>query len=162
MTPSKAAGGYAITAARLDDAACIANLFQSAVADGGGAGWSAEAVRSTLAGNGFGFIANSKDGAPVGAALAHIAADEAELINIAVLPDRRGHGCARQLLEKVIAQACAGNAKKLLLEASVENTAALNLYRSFGFKSAGLRKGYYKRGDRSVDAEIMSVAICSF
>ena len=42
--------------------------------------------------------------------------------------------------------------RKIFLEVSVENTKAINFYLKNGFKKIGIRKAYYKRNKKKVDA----------
>ncbi len=70
--------------------------------------------------------------------------DEAELMNIAVLPDFQRMRFASTLLEICIKEAKALNADKMMLEVRKSNTAAISLYRKFGFINVGTRKNYYK------------------
>ena len=76
---------------------------------------------------------------------------EVELLLLAVDPQHRRRGYARQLLEDLAAYARDRNAERLLLEMRDGNPAE-HLYRQFGFEAVGARKNYYKlaegqRGD---------------
>jgi len=74
--------------------------------------------------------------------------DQAELINIGTQTKHRGQGVAKQLLAYAINNL---QFKKMFLEVSTNNVAAINLYLSVGFKEISRRKKYY--GD--YDAIIM-------
>jgi ribosomal-protein-alanine N-acetyltransferase len=67
------------------------------------------------------------------------AADESEILNLAVDPQFRRRGVARQLVEQVLESA--GGA--LFLEVRESNHAARKLYESMGFQVIALRKNYY-------------------
>jgi ribosomal protein S18 acetylase RimI-like enzyme len=56
--------------------------------------------------------------------------------DLAVLPEHRGTGIGRQLLEAVAARARALGCCKLTLEVQENNTRARRLYESFGFRQA--------------------------
>jgi ribosomal-protein-alanine N-acetyltransferase len=74
------------------------------------------------------------------------------LMNVAVEPDRRREGTARALLERLFEDADKPG-EQYTLEVRPSNAAAIALYERFGFKRAGLRKGYYH--DNKEDALIM-------
>ncbi|MBR2933730.1 MAG: ribosomal protein S18-alanine N-acetyltransferase, partial [Clostridia bacterium] len=77
-----------------------------------------------------------------------------ELINIAVSPAHKKRGVGRALMKDCINRAKKANADRLLLEVRPSNAAAIGLYRAFGFKDDGVRKGYYADGE---DALLMSL-----
>lgn len=68
---------------------------------------------------------------------------EVELLLLAVDPQHRRRGFARQLLEDLAVFARGRNAERLLLEMRDGNPAE-HLYRQFGFDVIGTRKNYYK------------------
>jgi ribosomal-protein-alanine N-acetyltransferase len=72
--------------------------------------------------------------------------DEAELLLIAVDPDRQGRGAGNALLQHFIANARAGGAHRLHLEVRDGNP-ALEIYRAAGFIPAGRRRNYYRGPD---------------
>lgn len=92
----------------------------------------------------FACVAGSGPGdRPSGMALIRVAADEAELLTIGVVPDSRRRGIANGLLIELAAAAAARGAMRLFLEVSVANAAALALYRDRGFEEVGRRRRYY-------------------
>lgn len=93
-------------------------------------------------------------------AMLGIAADEADLMTIAVLPDFRGRGYGLALAQALIAEAGARGVKRVALEVSKGNRPAIELYRKLGFAAAGERKNYYPAGAfGSRDALIMTLEI---
>jgi ribosomal-protein-alanine N-acetyltransferase len=117
--------------------------------------WSPFTVRQVLAMPGaFGLLAvppassaAAVEPNPFGFALARRAADECELLSLAVLPARRGTGIGRLLLDAVIARAQTGGAGSVFLEVAEDNAIAQALYRHAGFRPVGRRPGYYRRPD---------------
>jgi ribosomal-protein-alanine N-acetyltransferase len=87
------------------------------------------------------------DGHDAGLALCRVAADEAELLTIAVRPAQRRKGAARHLLAAVIDHVRRSGARTLFLEVGVDNPAARSLYESQGFRAVGERRAYYRRGE---------------
>jgi ribosomal-protein-alanine N-acetyltransferase len=88
--------------------------------------------------------------------ISRVAADEAELLTLAVDLVHRRQGLARALLGACIANLKLCGAKQLLLEVEAGNQAAEALYRGFGAKAVGRRPGYYEHG---ADAAIFSLAL---
>lgn len=81
--------------------------------------------------------------AAIGFALTRRIVDEAELMLVAVLPERRGDGFGRQLVDGAMAAARARGARRMFLEVRDGNASALRLYESLGFTVAGRRLNYY-------------------
>ncbi|CAA7614058.1 Acetyltransferase [Candidatus Terasakiella magnetica] len=80
---------------------------------------------------------------PAGLVLWRQAADEAEILTLAVLPPWRRQKLGGRLLRFAMDCVQAGGAGIMFLEAAADNTAALALYEGHGFNRVGLRKGYY-------------------
>ena len=143
-----------VVEAGVAEAPVLSTLYEAAF----GEAWAADQLAQLLAGPGvFALIALDEAGEPAGYALGRVAADEAELLSIALLPGRRRRGGGRRLLDAVIGRCAAAGAAALFLEVATDNAAALALYRGAGFESAGIRKGYYKAGAAAVDAIVMKL-----
>lgn len=82
-----------------------------------------------------------------------IAADQAEVLTVGVVPSAQRRGLARQMLAALYAEAIRRGARELFLEVRIDNTPAINLYESEGFARIGRRRGYYDNG--RVDAITM-------
>ena len=70
----------------------------------------------------------------------------ARVISLAVLPEHRLRGIARELMNWMQSRAAGWGAKKLALEVGVANVPALNLYLHFGFVIEGTVPDYYGKG----------------
>ncbi len=70
--------------------------------------------------------------------------EEAQILNVAVSPGRRGAGIARMLLRQAIRLALEKGAETLALEVRASNSAAISLYHQLGFTDAGIRIKYYE------------------
>ena len=81
--------------------------------------------------------------------------DEAEILTLAVSPDRRGCGIGRRLVEAGAVNLTRLGVVSLSLEVACDNVAALALYQKTGFQPAGRRKAYYRRAGGAVDAVVM-------
>lgn len=113
--------------------------------------WSAAAMADVLASPGaFACVAvpvNSSDAAPAGFALARLAADEAELLSLGVIPSARRRGIGQALLDDVIRSASRLKARALFLEVAESNDPARLLYAAKGFSAVGRRPDYYQRAN---------------
>ncbi len=89
------------------------------------------------------------------------AADEAEILSIAVDPSARLRTIATALLGAAERELTA-QTQKLFLEVSVDNAPALALYERAGFIPVGRRRGYYQSvGDLAADAIVMTKDIAT-
>ena len=121
------------------DAAALAALHASAFPSGDA--WGEVALRQMLALSGtWGLVGEG------GFLLARIAADEAELLTVAVAPAARRQGVARALVGWACAQARALGAAAMFLEVAEANHPARALYAALGFAPAGRRPHYYGEG----------------
>ena len=74
------------------------------------------------------------------------AADEAELLRVAVAPAARGRRVALRLVEAGLARLLADGVRSCFLEVRPENRPARALYRALGFRETGRRPRYYADG----------------
>ncbi len=81
----------------------------------------------------------------VGFTLSRQAADEEELLLIAVMPQARGNGVGKALMQRFIASAASRGSTRLFLEMR-EGNPAQALYERHGFTLAGRRRDYYRSG----------------
>ena len=124
----------------------LAELHRAAFAEP----WSAAALAQLLVMPGaFAWLA-TRAGRPAGFVLARAAAEEAEILTLAVVPEARRCGIGRALVGAVAGDARARGAGRLHLEVAEDNEAGLALYRACGFSIAGRRRNYYvkKSGNR--------------
>ena len=82
-----------------------------------------------------------------GFAAFHQVLDEADLRNLAVLPEHRRRGVGRALIEAACHRLREAGAKRLFLEVRVSNEAARSLYHALGFVLHSRRKDYYRDPD---------------
>lgn len=117
--------------------------------------WSEGAFRDTLSEPSVFVI--DVDG---GFALGRVVLDEAELLTLAVRPDRRRRGLGQGLLQGFETSSARSGAISAFLEVSEDNAPARALYEKCGWTEAGRRKLYYPRaGGRAADALILRKAI---
>lgn len=89
--------------------------------------------------------------------IGRVIADEAELLTVAVHPNRQRHGIGRGLVEQFLDEAAARGARTAFLEVGQRNKAARALYTDMGFTETGRRKDYYRTPEGgAVDALTLS------
>ena len=102
--------------------------------------WSAEAVAALLATPGtFAMMAEGGDGF----IMVRTAADETELLTLAVTPAARRRGIATALVLGAAERAAEVGAGVMFLEVGAANLPAISLYNRLGFAAVGHRKAYY-------------------
>jgi ribosomal-protein-alanine N-acetyltransferase len=79
--------------------------------------------------------------------------DEAHITSVTVAKHARSRGYGRALTEFLLDRAVAARARMATLEVRASNVTAQKLYLSMGFRSVGVRKGYYPRSGE--DAVVM-------
>lgn len=113
--------------------------------------WSADEITALLDAPGVILVARSE-----GFALIRVAAGEAELLTLAVVPRARRRGLGRALLAEAEARAAAAGAAEIFLEVTEDNAAARALYAAAGYTQAGRRQGYFALpGGGRVDALVL-------
>jgi ribosomal-protein-alanine acetyltransferase len=135
--------------ARVTDAAVLAAIEANVFPDA----WSVDAFRESLRSPQTRVTVADDGGDIIGYAVLFVAADEAELANIAVIAEARGRGIGRRLLEAALDNASAAGAGAIYLEVRASNTPAQRLYEQAGFVRIGERRGYYRDPDE--DAWVM-------
>ena len=135
-----------------DDLDRIMAVMDAAFDPDFGEAWSRRQVGDALVMPNTHYLLAAADGGPcaegsqaAGFALSRGAADEEELLLIAVDPEHRGRRIGSALLERFIAEARARGAVRLFLEMREGNPAG-SLYRRYGFATVGRRRDYYRRG----------------
>jgi len=81
--------------------------------------------------------------------------NECHILNVAVHPEMRGIGLAKQLLKWLIVPE---NGDEYYLEVRRTNVEAIGLYEKFGFEIIGTRPKYYQNGE---DALVMMRQVCN-
>lgn len=106
--------------------------------------WSRDDFTACLYSDAFDFTVARRDKAVAGYCVSSAAADEGEVLSIAVGCDFRRAGIGRSLLDEAVRKmACAG-AKIIYLEVRESNAPAIALYTSAGFEPVGRRRKYYQ------------------
>lgn len=131
---------------------CAAELAEIAASSDFCAKWSGADFESEID-NKFARIYTALCGKEiVGFAAFRLCAEEGELTNFAVKAQYRRRGIGSMLLAKGIKSALSEGVKKITLEVSEKNSAAIALYEKFKFKTVSVRKKFY---NNSQDALLM-------
>lgn len=123
--------------------------------------WSRKSFEAELVGNRFSrvlLIPHPGDGLEtkvIGYICIWIIFEELRFLNIAVHPDFRRQGLARQLIDEALGLGREAGCCRGMLEVRESNTAAKNLYESFQFHAYATRKSYYTNPNE--DAILMAL-----
>jgi [ribosomal protein S18]-alanine N-acetyltransferase len=129
-----------IESAALEDAEAIAILHEKEMPPG----WTAAGIAMSL-GNANRIVLKAHDGGAIeGFVILQFAADEAEILTLAVAEERRRQGAASLLLEAILSACEEKSVSSIYLEVAEGNEPAVQLYRKFGFKIIASRKNYYQ------------------
>ena len=91
-------------------------------------------------------LANEED-RPAGFVVFRTAADEGEILTLAVAPSHRRRGIGAALVFSALEAMEKSGARRVFLEVAADNAPAIALYEGCGFSRAGSRKAYYERPD---------------
>lgn len=96
------------------------------------------------------------DGARIdGFIMSRLAADEAEILSVAVKAERRRRGLARVLLDIHLRRLGSLGITAVFLEVEETNAAARRLYSGARFREVGRREGYYAGRDGTASALVL-------
>ena len=99
------------------------------------------------------FLVALHDGAVVGYGGLCAYPDEAFVQTLAVAPEVQGEGLGGLLLQALLDEAARRRKTTVSLEVRADNAPAQRLYERFGFRPAGVRRGYYQPS--GTDAVVM-------
>ena len=134
-----ARGEPVLAEATSHDAAAIAALHSASFRRG----WSEQEVESLLTDRRV-IAHRAMTGSKLaGFIMSRLAADEAEILSVAVAGRRRGRGLARSLLNLHLGRLAAMRVRTVFLEVNEYNTAAIRLYDRAGFHEVSRRPNYY-------------------
>jgi [ribosomal protein S18]-alanine N-acetyltransferase len=102
------------------------------------------------------YLVSEQDGAVVGYAGLLVAAQQADVLTLAVACEHWGQGTGSALLEALLAEARRRGCTEVFLEVRTDNLRAQRLYRRYGFAEIGVRRGYYQPS--GADALVMRLA----
>jgi [ribosomal protein S18]-alanine N-acetyltransferase len=132
-------GAPMVSEATAGDAASIANLHAASFRRG----WSEQEVEGLLLAHNVVTHRAMIGGKLAGFIMARLAADEAEILSVAVARTRQGRGLARSLLDLHLRRLAGLGARAVFLEVDENNRPAIRLYDRAGFREVSRRANYY-------------------
>jgi len=137
------AGGRSLRAMTADDLDAVLSLEHALF---GEEAWSRRMLEAELTAqpNSRYYLVASDDGVITAYAGLMVAGVQADVLTLAVAPDRWGRGTGTALLEALLDEAARRGCTEVFLEVRTDNDRAQRLYRSHGFTQIGVRKGYYQ------------------
>jgi [ribosomal protein S18]-alanine N-acetyltransferase len=111
-----------------------------------GEAWSASQCASMLSLPSCHFLVVREAQKVVGFAIWRVVVDEAELLLIAIDPERHSQGIGSALLTHVVTESALSGVQKLHVEVRSDNDAR-TFYSNRGFIEVGVRPNYYRRKD---------------
>ena len=115
--------------------------------------WSFTTWEDELGGRLSHYIAVEQAGIPVAYGGFWLVAGEAQVMRLAVTPEKRGQKLGLFLVDAMLQEAKKLSATEMTLEVRAGNEPALHTYRHLGFVSCGRRPHYYE--DNGEDAILM-------
>ena len=82
----------------------------------------------------------------IGYIYASFVLDEAEIGNICIVPECRGQGVGRSLIDSMLSDLKSRGVCKVFLEVESDNESAIRLYERLGFVNYNQRRDYYGPG----------------
>lgn len=109
--------------------------------------WSFQMLASSFGTETFSGVLAEDGGEIIGYGGITVAADEADIANVAVTELYRRGGVGTAIIDELIEIARGKGAKKIYLEVRVSNFAAMRLYLKNGFRGVYARTRYYSDGE---------------
>ncbi len=134
----------ALSEASPRDAAAIAALHAASFRRG----WSEQEVEQLLLDRAVIAHRAMLSGKLAGFIMSRLAADEAEILSVAVAARSQGRGLARTLLNLHLRRLAGLSARAVFLEVDEHNRPAIRLYERAGFREVARRPNYYPGAER--------------
>jgi ribosomal-protein-alanine N-acetyltransferase len=141
----------ALAIAQIRDATALAALHAASF----NRGWSEQEFEQLLADRNVLADHAARGRATIGFIVSRRAADEAEILSVAVARAWRGHGLARRLLDLHLRRLAGLGLRTVFLEVDQDNTPARRLYVRAGFHEVGRRPAYYAASNGSATAALV-------
>ena len=133
-------GGAAVEPANLRDAPALARLHKASFHRG----WDVGEFEQLLSDRGVLAHRLRIGRTMAGFILSRMAADEAEILSVAIAPNLRGRGLSGPLVQTHLRYLAGAGIRTVFLEVEENNHSARALYARAGFSIVGRRERYYK------------------
>ena len=110
----------------------------------GTAAWSENSINSELYSDLSLWLVAEDEGVVVGYVGSQTVFPETDMMNVAVIPQRRREGIAEVLIDSLIIALKRNYCSSLTLEVRASNVPAISLYEKMGFWQVGRRPNYYR------------------
>lgn len=100
-----------------------------------------------------------EDKVVIGFGVLSYGANEAHILNLAIIPAKQRHGFGQKMLQHLLDIAKIHGAEEIFLEVRPSNTAALELYKKYNFVEIGIRKEYYPATDDEPREDALTLAL---
>lgn len=131
----------AICILRPEDAGAVAEILRKSPE---AVFWSDASLREVLRWQGILGFASEVKGEVVGFLIARQVKDEAEVLNLAVAPEKRRKGEGGALLTAAVVELRKRGVTRVFLEVRESNVTGIAFYQKHSFSQAGRREGYYR------------------
>lgn len=106
--------------------------------------WSENIYRQTVVLDDVRYVVVVDNKKIIGAAGIRNIVGEGEITNVMISPEYRNRGLAYKMLEELLEQGRKLGVADFTLEVRASNTPAIKLYEKLGFRSEGIRPGFYE------------------
>lgn len=90
-------------------------------------------------------VAEGEDETVLGYVGSQTCFEDADILNVAVVPAVRRRGIAAALMRELEVRLAPKGVERITLEVRASNVPAIRLYEGLGYTQVGLRKGYYEK-----------------
>lgn len=134
-----------------EDARALAVIHRNALPPG----WDELAIRTYMKAHRHACLVGSLGDEPCGFIILRAAAEEAEILTLAVTPEKMRQGVGTALLKAGFGWCRSNAVQTLFLEVAEGNQAARSLYERFGFTVVARREQYYCMNRNSPEAALI-------
>ena len=107
--------------------------------------WKPDDFRQMIENDNMTYVVLTLDGEVIGGAGLRCILTDGEITNVAITKKHRGKGYAKPMLEKRMELGRKLGCEAFTLEVRVSNEPAIRLYKSLGFREAGIRPNFYDK-----------------
>lgn len=107
--------------------------------------WKPDDFRQMIENDNMTYVVLTLDGEVIGGAGLRCILTDGEITNVAITKKHRSKGYAKPMLEKLMELGRKLGCEAFTLEVRVSNETAIRLYKSLGFREAGIRPNFYDK-----------------
>ncbi|MDY5640833.1 MAG: ribosomal protein S18-alanine N-acetyltransferase [Lachnospiraceae bacterium] len=107
--------------------------------------WKPDDFRQMIENDNMTYVVLILDGEVIGGAGLRCILTDGEITNVAITKKHRGKGYAKPMLENLMELGRKLGCEAFTLEVRVSNEPAIRLYKSLGFREAGIRPNFYDK-----------------